>query len=74
MSKLARRLAELRESMEQDAGAGIDEIEVPAALLFDDLARQLGLTEAECAEVLGQAGVEYVSSLLNAPVRLNGKH
>ena len=74
MSKIARQLTKLRETIERDAGAGIGEIEAPVALLFDDVARKLSLTEAERAEVLGQAGIEYVSSLLNVPVRLGGSH
>jgi hypothetical protein len=72
-SPYARKLAELRQTMEQDAGADIGEIEVPAALLLDDVARHLDLTEADWAHVLGEAGVEYVSSMLNQPVRLNAR-
>ena len=64
----------MRQDMERDAGAGIGEIDAPVAVLLDDLARHLDMTDAERAEVLGQHGVEYVSSLLNEPIRLNGKH
>lgn len=74
MSKLARLLAGLRETMEQEAGVGIGDVEVPAAMLLHDVARHLGMTDAQRAEVLGQNGVAYVESVLNEPVRLNGKH
>lgn len=75
MSKyLTGRLADFRTNLEQGAGHQINDLECNAALFFSDLCRLFSLDEQQTQYVLGEAGVRYVTRVLESrmTLRLNG--
>ncbi len=65
MSDIKARLMELREAFGSDVTA-----EVPVALLLSDVCGALGLGDRQRREVLGEAGAQYVDSVLGITVSL----
>lgn len=71
MSKyLTGRLADFRTNLEQGAGHQINDFECNAALIFSDLCRLFSLDEQQTQYVLGDAGAQYVTELLESRMTL----
>jgi hypothetical protein len=66
-----KRLEQLSREMEEGA-TKIDDLEVPALLLLEDVCRALGLTEEERCQVLGQEAAQWVDVWASVSVTKTG--
>ena len=60
---LTAALKHFRQEVEKGTGAPIQTLEMNAALLLDDIAKFIGLSEDRRREVLGKSAAAFVSSV-----------
>ncbi|NTU61956.1 MAG: hypothetical protein HGB05_00820 [Chloroflexi bacterium] len=70
---LTTALKHFRQQVESGTGAPIQNIEINAALLLDDVCMFIGLSEEKRREVLGKSAASFVASVESEPVRLADK-
>jgi hypothetical protein len=68
---LTAALKHFRQEVEKGTGAPIQTIEVNAAMLLDDVAKFIGLSEERRREVLGKNAAAFVSSVQDEPIKPN---
>ena len=68
---LTAALKHFRQEVEKGTGAPIQTLEMNAALLLDDIARFIGLSEERRREVLGKSAAAFVSSVEDEPIKPN---
>jgi hypothetical protein len=70
---LTAALKHFRQQVESGTGAPIQNVEINAALLLDDVCKFIGLSEDRRREVLGKSAAAFVSSVENEPIKLPDK-
>lgn len=68
---LTAALKHFRQEVEKGTGAPIQTLEMNAALLLDDIAKFIGLSEDRRREVLGKSAAAFVSSVEDEPIKPN---
>jgi len=72
---LTAALKHFRQEVEKGTGAPIQTLEMNCALLLDDIAKFIGLSEERRREVLGKSAAAFVSSVEGEPVKpIDTKH
>ncbi len=67
---LSAALAEFRRCLERESGEPVQNLEVNAALLLNDLCRFLTLGDKQRRQVLGQPATAYVEEVINERINL----
>ncbi len=69
---LTAALKHFRQEVEKGTGAPIQTLEMNAALLLNDIAKYIGLSEERRAEVLGKSAAAFISSVESEPINPSG--
>ena len=70
---LTAALKHFRQQVESGTGAPIQNIEINAALLLDDVCKFIGLSDDRRREVLGKSAASFVAGVESEPVKLADK-
>jgi len=70
---LTAALKHFRQQVESGTGAKIQNLDINAALLLDDVCKFIGLSDDRRREVLGKSAASFVASVESEPVKLADK-